>query len=827
MKPLPKSTRLLICAGLGLMTAFGLATLPKEPHSQQPVDPVAARELRAEHAPLLQPTPLPSAVSPRHVQPVVSASPELSYPQAPVTAPPQTHTPAPTAPSPLAVSAPLLPRVAQNISNDPPRLTAPQSATPPAVPATPTSSPKEADLNAALKLLQSINPALHKSITEKGLDKLEAAQNVATTQDDEKPQPVAPPQPAPDVKPQPIAKPAPAPAPAPAEVAQPALPLPPKAEPVLPGKQSEERHKATVTHLPGYDVGDEHLVLNIHDTDLREVLELLAEQGGLNILASPSVEGKVSASLRDVNVETALDAILKSTGFISRREGKLLFVGTPEEFSKLRTNLDRVGVRVYRLSYVTAKEMQNMITPLLTPGLGKSTVTSAAQTGIAVDATNAGGDGFASGEAVLVQDYEAVLCQLDQVVREIDRKPLQVAIEAVIVNVALNDSNKWGVDFQFLRDQNAVRFGTGQPRTAALNGSGNPDGAGGITGEFKFTEGGLQFAFLDSTLGAFLTAVENMGDVNVVAHPRLLCLNKQRAEILIGSQIGYITTTTTQTFATQSVQFLDVGTQLRLRPFISQDGVVRIEVHPEISSGTVSAAGVPSKDVTQVTTNIMCPDGSTVVIGGLMQESLQTDTRQVPILGSTPVIGPLFRRKNESVVRREILVLITPRIIYDAEATEEGAIANNTVHRDHDVASDEMTLLSRNYQARLLTRRALNARDAGRTTHAWRLAQMAVHFNPNDHEAVELRDQLEVQLGGRATIRSGGPPPQVAPSNVVPALPPNAVDGEVLSPWLLDELEGTPGAPRNMPPPPHPRDPGFPSVIRQIDPVEPPNYARP
>ncbi|MBL8828128.1 MAG: hypothetical protein JNM18_14205 [Planctomycetaceae bacterium] len=821
MKPLPKSTRLLLCAGLGLMTAYGVATLPKEPQPQPTVAPVASRELPREPVRATPPAPLPSAVPQRTMQPVVSASSELSYPQAANNAAPQTHRAAPTAPSPLAVSAPLLPRVAQNVSGDAPRLTAPQSATPPVIPATPASTGKEAELNAALKLLQSINPTLHKSITEKGLDKLEAAQNSKQAQDDEQPQPAAPPQPAPAVKPQPIAK------PAPAELAQPELTLPPKAEPVLPGKAAQDKQRPTVTHLPGYDVGDEHLVLNIHDTDLREVLELLAEQGGLNILASPSVEGKVSASLRDVNVETALDAILKSTGFISRREGKLLFVGTPEEFSKLRTNLDHVGVRVYRLSYVTAKEIQNMITPLLTPGVGKSTVTSPAQTGIAVDATNAGGDGFASGEAVLVQDYEAVLCQLDQVVREIDRKPLQVAIEAVIVNVALNDSNKWGVDFQFLRDENTVRFGTGQPRTAALNGSGNPDGAGGITGEFKFTEGGLQFAFLDSTLGAFLTAVENMGDVNVVAHPRLLCLNKQRAEILIGSQIGYITTTTTQTFATQSVQFLDVGTQLRLRPFISQDGVVRIEVHPEISSGTVSAAGVPSKDVTQVTTNVMCPDGSTVVIGGLMQESLQTDTRQVPILGSTPVIGPLFRRKNESIVRREILVLITPRIIYDAEATEEGATANATVHRDYDVASDEMTLLSRNYQARLLTRRALNARDAGRTTYAWRLAQMAVHFNPNDHEAVELRDQLEEQLGGRATIRSGGPPPQVAPSNVVPALPPNAVDGEVLSPWLLDELEGTPGAPRAMPAPPHPRDPGFPSVIRQIDPVEPPNHARP
>jgi type IV pilus assembly protein PilQ len=828
MKPLPKSTRLLICAGLGLMAAVGLATNP--PGKDEPKAASKPTVQFAERAPLA-----------RESRPQSFASTDLSYPQPTTTVSSHHQLPAPTAPSPVAMSAPLMPRVTQQAAVEPPTLSAPIPPTTPAREAPqPTTKPAaDSAAEAALKRLQKTNPAAYKAIMAQGIDQPKAPAVAPTAQDDEQaeaPQPTDPP-PAPKAAPAPKELPStPAPpvavapplAPAPLEaVAQPAGPLPPKAEPVLPGKQSEERAKATVTHLPGYDVGDEHLVLNIHDTDLRQVLELLAEQGGLNILASPSVEGKVSASLRDVNVETALDAILKSTGFISRRENKLIFVGTPDEFSKLRSNLDRIGVRVYRLNYVTAKEIQNLVTPLLTPTIGKSTITSAAQTGIAVDAVNAGGDSFASNEAVLVQDYEAVLCQLDQVVREIDRKPMQVAIEAVIVDVTLNDANKWGVNFQFLREQDAVRFGTGTPRVESLNGNGTPDGRGGVTGEFKFTEGGLQFAFLNSSLGAFLTAVENMGEVNVVAHPRLLCMNKQKAEILIGNQIGYVTTTTTQTFATQSVQFLDVGTQLRLRPFISQDGIVRMEVHPEISTGTVSATGVPSKGVTQVTTNIMCPDGSTVVLGGLMQESLQTTTQQVPFLGSTPVIGPLFRTKNESIVRREILVLITPRIICDPEANEEGTVANNQVHRDHEILGDEMTLLSRNYQARLLTRRALAAQEQGRTAYAWRLAQMAVHFNPSDHEATALRDQLEAAMGGRATIRSAGPAPQSPPNAPGPSGTPGGtttVDGEVLSPWLLDQLEGNPAA---MPAPPYPKDPGIPSVIRQVEPVDPLNYARP
>lgn len=813
MKPLPKTTRLLICAGLGLMTAWGLATAPK-----------GAREAKS--------SPTPETVAPASVervaqldQPTIASRPQpqtapvaptLSYPQAAVSVSTSNLPSAPLAPTPLAVSAPLMPRVTQQTSLD-----TPAQDTQPSI----INPPQRNTNNTPAANTKRHGPRRLPGLETPPVDEERETVNQSEIADPAPPAPQA--QAAPvkqSIAAPTVAAPAAQPAVTPPAVAQPmasqpaATPAP--SETLPPGPKTVDEVKTTVSKLPGYDVGDDHLVLNIHNAELRQVLELIAEQGGLNILASPSVEGKVSASLRDVTIETALDAILKSTGFISRREDKLIFVGTPEEFAKLRTNLDRVGVRVYRLNYVTAKEMQALLMPLLTPSIGKSTITSAAQTGIAVDATSAGGDSFASGEAVLVQDYEAVLCQLDQIVREIDRKPMQVAIEAVIINVTLNDGNKWGVDFQFLRDKNTIRFGSGTPRTAALDGTGAPDGQGGVTGEFKFTQGGLQFAFLDSTLGAFLTAVETLGDVNVVAHPRLLCLNKQRAEILIGAQIGYITTTTTQTFATQSVQFLDVGTQLRLRPFISNDGIVRMEVHPEISDGSVSAAGVPSKNVTQVTTNIMCPDGSTVVIGGLMQESLQTDTRQIPVIGSMPVVGPLFRTKTENVVRREILVLITPRIIYDPEAHDEGVAANAAGHHGHDVMNDEMTLLSRNHQARLLTRRALNARETGRLPYAWRLAQMAVHFNPNDHEAVALRDELEQQLGGRATVRSGGPL-MPAPPNTINT---NPVDGEMLSPWLLDELEG--GPPMN-PALPHPKDPGAPAMIRQIEPVDPLNYARP
>ena len=134
--------------------------------------------------------------------------------------------------------------------------------------------------------------------------------------------------------------------------------------------------------------------------------------------------------------------------------------------------------------------------------------------------------------------------------------------------------------------------------------------------------------------------------------------NKQKAEILIGSQFPYQQALLTSTSTASQTLFQDYGTQLRLRPFIGSDGLIRMEVHPEISSpGQQGPTGPPAKNITQVTTNIMRRDGCTVFLGGLTQEELDTTTTQVPFLGSLPYAGWLFRTKDTKVIRTEILVL--------------------------------------------------------------------------------------------------------------------------------------------------------------------------
>ncbi|NLE38395.1 MAG: hypothetical protein GX621_10260 [Pirellulaceae bacterium] len=541
-------------------------------------------------------------------------------------------------------------------------------------------------------------------------------------------------------------------------------PLPIAAPPTAPSERREQGNSIRRTT----DARGDRFAINILDADLREVLELLGREGRLNILASPRVQARVSATLNDVNLESALDAILKATGFQSKRDGEYLFVGTADDLVQMVRTVDRLKTRVYRPNYVTASELQTLIQPILTEGVGVSSVTSRASSGIESNTSDTGGDSYAGGDALLVRDYEQVLVEIDRLVVEIDRRPLQVHLEAMILSVKLNDENKFGVNFQVLRNFNNVRLGWG---TVPAN-----------FNEFKF-DGGLKFGFLDDTLGSFINALETVGDTNVIATPRLVVLNKHAAEIQIGKSEGYVNTTQTETAATQTVEFLELGTLLRIRPFVASDGMIRLEVHPEISDGEVNVKEgltIPRKDVTQVTTNVMVRDGCTAVIGGLIQDKQEINRSQVPLLGSLPVVGVAFRQKDVKTTRHELIVLITPNIVWEKPAYTEAATQACEFQRRQSIAAEKMSPLSQRTLARKYVRRAKDAWAKGNQRQALRLAELAVHFDTSNREAIELRSDIWL---GKPYHEAG----RVEGGSVHPG---GTMDGPQVAPWLLDELDG-------------------------------------
>jgi len=538
---------------------------------------------------------------------------------------------------------------------------------------------------------------------------------------------------------------------------------------------------------------DGTIMLNVpQGSDIREALQLLGEQADLNVLMTPNVTGNASIALKNVTIEEALQAILKANGLVAKREGNFLYIGTLAEFDTLEQALDEIGTRVYRPNYITAAELTALITPLLTETVGVVSVSSPAESGIGTDTSTVGGDQFAGADAVVVRDYEAVLAEIDQVVDEVDVRPLQVAIEAMILSVKLNDEDKFGVDFALLREN--LRIGIGFP-APTLPG-------------VKFESGGLKLAFFDGNIGAFLEALETIGDTNVIATPRLMVLNKHRAEIQIGEKKGYVSTTVTETASTQSVEFLDIGAQLRLRPFISSDGYIRMEVHPELSDGSVEIEGgftLPNKEVTEVTTNIMVRDGRTVIIGGLVREQLVNTTSQVPLFGNLPLLGFIFRNTKETTERREVLVLITPRIVYEPEVGREGDAAAAEFHRRQSVYRDKMSPLGKRAIGRRYFRLAQIAWAQGNRSRALRLAEMAVHFDPLSRAAIDLRaDIWQGNPYGNHTL--GADAVTVALSATVAS----PIDGRNIEDWLLNDLA-------REPVPQHPLDPGLPGGRSDIE----------
>ncbi len=445
-------------------------------------------------------------------------------------------------------------------------------------------------------------------------------------------------------------EPAPA-APAPAD----SLPMP-----------REVRDSVTTRTAPD---ATELVTLHMDDLDVRKALEMLSRQAGVNILVSPGVSGSVTVDLRDVPLEQALQAVVKLCNLVVRREGDIIFVTTPEEMNQGNGGTaNELAMRVYRLNYVKSTDLQLMVKPFLS-ARGRMSSTPMPEIGIKSDVTKAGGNSLAGNDVLVVQDHESVLKNVDRVVTELDAQPVQVLIEAVIVSVILEKGHELGVNF-------AVLDGAGNALAVLGNGAAINSAAGFLPASvltaggklqgtpvsgFAADEHGLKFGFVDKDVTGFIRALDRVGSTKILATPRILVLNKQRAEIQLGERLGFRTLTQTQTSTIQKVEFLQVGTQLRLRPFVSTDGMVRMEVHPERSSGKV-VDNVPQTNTSEVTTNVLVPDGSTIVIGGLMEESEDLQTSGIPGLMNMPYLGALFRQKVASKVKRELIVLLTPRI---------------------------------------------------------------------------------------------------------------------------------------------------------------------
>ena len=570
----------------------------------------------------------------------------------------------------------------------------------------------------------------------------------------------------------------PAAAPAVPPTAVPPTAVPPSAVPVLPVRVP------VIQTQPG--TGD-RFTLKVDDADLPQVLDLLGQMAGWNVVVAPGVSGPVSLNLRDVTLHEALDAVLSPRNLVAERKDNLLFVYSQIDAVARAAGARVVVTKVYRPNYIGVLDLQALVTPLLTPIVGKVAVTQPPLSGLAIDAETAGGDNLAQRDALIVQDYPEVLEEIDNILLEMDIPPRQVVIEAVILKVRLDDSLRFGVNFALLADNGRQLITTGS--NAAIGAAAAFAGAAGAVAApattlpgFASSSAGLKYGFLRGDVAGFIEALENISETSLVASPQLRVLNKQKAELIIGQRLGYRTRTFLNQQTIENVQFLDVGTKLILRPYAAPDGLVRMEIHPERSSGFIDGDGLPQVDTTEVTTNVMVRDGTTVVIGGLIDETTDESVSQVPLLGSIPYLGALFRNKNERLIRNELIVLITPRIVVEEVEATRGEVVRAESERQAAYFADNLSPVSRRNLARLHTNRAAELLAAGRLTEAHDSALHALKVRPSDGEALRLKDRIEFELTSRTRRILGLPLPPGSPDQCLPPVPSDLCPPPALEP---------------------------------------------
>jgi len=518
------------------------------------------------------------------------------------------------------------------------------------------------------------------------------------------------------------------------------------------------------------------ITLNVRDTSLGQIIELISVQQGVNIVAGVDTNRPVTVNFFDATLEEALDWVLEPVGLDWYLDGKVYTILEADQVDLIQRPLQE---RIFHPNYRSAAEMQTYLVKFLSP-FGSIVVSQEPLVGIKTGEDHTGGLNSTLQEMLIVIDNEETLGRVERVFRELDKRPRQVLVEATIVQVILDETNRFGVDFQILGSADFIDFESdAAPQSVysaptalvpgALGPAGVTSGAPFITpdGTSSFTQngftegpnsGGLRMGWVGDDVSVFLEALQNTVDTNVLANTEVLALNKMQGEIIIGGRLGYFGgTTVSDGISQQTVEFLEVGTQLRFRPFIGNDGFVRLEIHPERSSGVVDpVTGLPTENTSEVTTNVMVRDDETVVIGGLIETREVQNVSRVPVLGYLPLIGWLFSKEITEVERSEIIVMLTPHILEDGEIFEDGQLIIDEHNSNTEVFVDGFGPVSRRAQAQATMDDAKSAFDAGNLAEARALCDRVIALDPLADGVIQLSLEIDARIADRRALETAG-----------------------------------------------------------------------
>jgi len=415
----------------------------------------------------------------------------------------------------------------------------------------------------------------------------------------------------------------------------------------------------------------EPISVNLKDVDLKDFFRLIHEISGLNVVLDPAVKGSLTIVLDEVPWDQALDIVLQNNGLDKQLSGNVLRIATRDTLKKEaegQRDLEKAQaeavapVTVTRvLNYGKAEKLRDTLKKFLS------------QRGdiLSDDRSN----------QLIIRDIPSVIPVIDNLIRQLDRKSQQVEIEARVVSASRSFAQDIGVQLAFAGLHGScatcstvvggdstvgvspVTTGTGiappplvAPGTTSLPFNVNL-GAGAPTSGLFLGHRSPNFA-----VDFFITAAESKGVGKLLSKPRVVTQNNEKAIIKQGQKIPIQTTINN----TISVQFIDAVLKLEVTPQITGEGTVFMDVlveNTQIDQGIPRIQGVPALDTQSEETKILVADGGTVVVGGIIVSTQNVTTTEVPLLGSLPLIGHLFKRNNVSISSQELLFFITPRII--------------------------------------------------------------------------------------------------------------------------------------------------------------------
>lgn len=401
--------------------------------------------------------------------------------------------------------------------------------------------------------------------------------------------------------------------------------------------------------LPSAAKADDNITLDFRDTDIRQIIKVIAQQSGTNIIAEKSVRGQVTVKMSDVYYEEAMNLIAKTNGFAVRKIGNTWILADEK---KLVDAFEKGLTITKRLQYAKAADVQKVIS---------STIRKDVK--VATDERI---------NAVIVSGGKDMLDEVKKLIETIDTPVHQVMMEAKIVEVNTNASKyigfKWtgktGSEGEYGDFQQLPVLSTKEYFAT------NPD-SGLYQEPFQGQQGAMfglgDFYRENLMFKATFSALEKRSETKVLSNPKISAVNGQEANIVVGKKVIY------PGGADQPPKEKDTGIKLKITPRINDDGYITVDAEPEVSfveewsnNGMYPVIGTRSAKTT-----VRVRDGEEILIGGLIQDTEGKENNKIPLLGNIPIIKSLFSHKSKTGSSQELIILITPHII--AQSIESSA----------------------------------------------------------------------------------------------------------------------------------------------------------